>query len=55
MHYIIIITIIIIICLTLTVVNIFPIKNSYIAVAIPLNGKDDMLIIVNKKKLQIKT
>ena len=50
MHYIIIITIIIIICLTLTVVNIFSIKNSYIAVAIPLNGKDDMLKLLSTKK-----
>ena len=35
----------------------FTIKNTYIAVAIPINDKDGMLIKLNetKKKLQIKT
>ena len=39
-----------IIYLTLTEVNIFTVKNIYIAVAIPLNNKDCMLIKVNEKR-----
>ena len=35
--------------LTLTEVTFFTIKNIYIAVAIPLNDKDGMLIKVNEK------
>ena len=35
--------------LTLTEVKFFTIKNIYIAVAIPLNDKDGMLIKVNEK------
>ena len=40
--------------LTLTEVKIFTIKNIYIAVAIPLNDKDGMLIKVNEKKNKYK-
>ena len=40
--------------LTLTEVKIFTIKNIYIAVAIPLNDKDGMLIKVNEKKINKK-
>ena len=56
--------IIIIINLKLTEVKIFTIRNIYIAVAIPLNDKDGMLIKVNERetkynswrsKLRIKT
>ena len=45
-----IIIIITIIYLTLTEVNIFTVNNIYIAVAIPLNNKDCMLIKVNEKR-----
>ena len=48
-YYYIIIIIIIIIHLTLTEVKILTIKNIYLAVAIPLNDKDGMLIKVNGK------
>ena len=40
--------------LTLTELKIFTIKNIYIAVAIPLNDKDGMLIKVNEKKNKYK-
>ena len=41
--------------LTLTEVNIFTVKNIYIAVAIPLNNKDCMLTKVNEKRNLRKT
>ena len=50
-----IIIIITTIYLTLTEVNIFTVKNIYIAVAIPLNNKDCMLTKVNEKRNLRKT
>ena len=42
--------IIIITIIYLTLTNIFTVNNIYIAVAIPLNNKDCMLIKVNEKR-----
>ena len=50
-----IIIIITTIYLTLTEVNIFTVKNIYIAVAIPLNNKNCMLTKVNEKRNLRKT
>ena len=47
----IIVVLVLFIYLTLTEVKIYTIKNVYIAVAIPLNDKDGMLVKVNEKKL----
>ena len=48
---IIIIIIYLFIYLTLAEAKIFRIKNVYIAVAIPLNDKDGMIIKINEKKI----